>query len=113
MNGKFTKEDLRTGDVILRKDGGVEIVNCELGMLICSNGGWNDLKDIKDDLTSVYRNKNWDVVEVRRPKEKCDCCFDAMKIDRRGTLVYERKEVEEMTLAEVCRLLGKEIKIIK
>ena len=28
-------------------------------------------------------------------------------------ILSSRKEVEEMTLAEVCKLLGKEIKIIK
>ena len=113
MNKEFTKADLRTGDVILRRNGDVEIVNRELKMLICQSGGWNDLDNIREDLTNAYLNKNRDIVEVRRPTNNCDCCFDAMSICRRGTLVYERKEVEEMTLAEVCKLLGKEIKIIK
>ena len=114
MNKEFTKADLKTGDIILRKNGNIEIVNRELGMLICENGGWNDLDDIKEDLTSGYPAENYNVVEVRRPKNKCDCCFNAMRDrDRRGTLVYERKEVEEMTLEEVCELLGKEIKIVK
>lgn len=107
----FTKADLKTGDVVLRRNGEIEIVNYELGTLICKEGGYNLLSYFRNDLTHIH-TREWDIIEVRRPKEKCDCCFDAMGVSRRGTLVYERKEPEEMTLAEVCRLLGKEIKII-
>ena len=112
MNGEFTKADLKTGDVILRRNGTVEIVNRELGTFICDNGGWSDFDDIKEDLTSGLKHDEWDIIEVRRPQNKCDCCFNVMN-SKCGTLIYKRKEVEEMTLAEVCKLLGKEIKIIK
>jgi hypothetical protein len=114
MNKEFTKGNLKTGDVVLRRNGNIEIVNRELGMLICSNGGWNDLDDIREDLTAKICGEQWDIVEVRRPTTKSDCCFNSMKYDKHeGTLVYERKEPEEMTLAQVCKLLGKEIKIVK
>lgn len=113
MNKEFTKADLKTGDVILRRNGMVEILNRETGTLICKSGGWNGLAHVNNDLTDGFIGRECDIVEVRRPKEPCDCCFDAMNTLRRGTLVYERKEVEEMTLAEVCRLLGKEVKIVK
>jgi hypothetical protein len=107
---EFTKADLKTGDVVQRRNGSVEIVNCELKTLICKRG-WNDLDDTREDLTDK-QHSDYDIVAVRRPKEKGDCQFDAFGC-KHGTLVYERKEVEEMTLAEVCKLLGKEIKIIK
>lgn len=107
---EFTKEDLRTGDVIQRRNGAVEIVNHELGMFITKTG-WNDFRHISNDLTSIFDSR-FDIVKVRRPEEKSDCQFCAIEMDF-GELVYERKEVEEMTLAEVCQLLGKEIKIIK
>ena len=110
MNKEFTKADLKTGDVIKRRNGGVEIVNRELEMLIIKSG-WNDMNDIRSNLTSTT-NEDWDVVAVRRPVSKGDCQFHAFD-NNWGTLVYERKEVEEMTLSEVCRLLGKEIKIVK
>lgn len=110
MNKTFTKADLKTGDVILRRNGETEIINGELKMCITKNG-WNDLDDIYTDLTSKF-GQEWDVIAVRHPKEKFECRFDAFKRNR-GTLVYERKEVEEMTLEQVCKLLGKEIKIIK
>lgn len=109
MNNKFTKADLKTGDVILRRNGNTEICNCELNMLITQQG-WNDLNDISNDLTDCCYGS--DIMAVRRPRNKCDCAFSAFEF-KRGELVYERKEVEEMTLEEVCKLLGKEIKIIK
>jgi hypothetical protein len=109
-NNAFTKENLKTGDVIKRRNGCIEIVNLELGMFILKSG-WNDLNSIRSDLT-CKTGEEYDIVAVRRPKTKGDCQFDAFEY-KWGTLVYERKEVEEMTLEQVCKLLGKEIKIIK
>lgn len=110
MNNTFTKADLKTGDVILRRNGITEIYNGELDMFITKDG-WNDLAHEHNDLTDSISSE-FDIVAVRRPRKKFDCVFDAF-VKERGDLVYERKEVEEMTLAEVCKLLGKEIKIIK
>jgi hypothetical protein len=107
---EFTKADLKTGDVVKYRSGDVEIVNRELEMLI-SKTGWDDLDSIQDDLTSRI-NPRYDIIAVRRPEIKSDCQFGAFD-NEWGTLVYERKEVEEMTLAQVCKLLGKEIKIVK
>lgn len=110
MNKTFTKADLKTGDVILRRNRETEIVNRELEMCI-NKDGWNDVDHIRTDLTSVS-SQDWDIIAVRRPKIKRECCFNAFEI-KCGDLVYERKEPEEMTLEQVCKLLGKEIKIIK
>ena len=108
---EFTKADLKTGDVVLRRDGSVEIVNRNLEMLICKTGGWNNLDDIREDLTYNNLFKSGDIIQVRRPQKKSDCCFGAFEGEY-GTLVYKREEPEEMTLEQVCRLLGKKIKII-
>lgn len=116
MNREFTKSDLRSGDVILRRNGDVEIVCLETGTLICQTGGWNDLLDINEDLIyKLYCNhlvSEHDIMAVRRPREPGDCQFSAFD-EKLGELIYERKEVKEMTLEEVCKELGREIKIIK
>ena len=107
----FTKADLKTGDVLLRRDGTVEIYNGELDVFILQSH-WNDPSNTRLDLTSKI-NKNADIMAIRRPVTKSDCIFGAFEEGyERGVLVYQRKEVEEMTLEEVCKLLGKEIKII-
>jgi hypothetical protein len=114
MKKEFTKKDLKNGDVIKRRNGDIEIVCVDTGACIAKNN-FNRLSDVNDDLTVDHiweSDKNWDIVAVRRPKEPSDCEFRAFDLDL-GELVYERKEVEEMTLEEVCKALGKEIKIVK
>ena len=111
---EFTKADLRTGDVVKFNNEELGIVIIEHNVIAYQNGSWGHLDNIKADLTNSYGVDNYNIVAVRRPKNPGECCFDAFRHHvPRGTLVYERKEVEEMTLAEVCKLLGKEIKIIK
>lgn len=112
-NNKFTKADLKSGDVVLRRDGSVEIVCLETGTLI-RRDGFDILDELTDDLRSTfYYDDSDDVIAVRRPKQSHECQFCAFD-EGLGELVYEREdEPEEMTLEEVCKALGKEIKIIK
>jgi hypothetical protein len=106
---KFTKSDLKNGDVILRRNGRVEIVCLETNCLI-NPRGFNYISDINEELKDISGEK-YDVVAVRRPQKPSDCQFDAFD-NKLGELVYERPEVEEMTLEQVCKALGKQIKIV-
>lgn len=112
MNKEFTKADLKTGDVVMLRGGELGIVIAEFEVIVCQNGGWLNFAHIRDNLTDSFYGEKYDIMVVRRPKYNHDCAFDAIHHDR-GTLVYDRKEPEEMTLEEVCKLLGKEIKIVK
>ena len=85
---KFTKANLKTGDVILRRDGTVEIVIVEMGELITPDG-YNDLDEVREDLMHAELD-DLDIMAVRRPQYVGDCCFDAFE-DRLGRLVYKRK----------------------
>ena len=109
---QFTKADLRTGDVVQLRDGELGIVLTDFEVIVCQNGGWLDFKYIREDLTDSFYGGKCDIIIVRRPRQNYECAFDAIHHDR-GIIVYERKEPEEMTLAEVCKLLGREIKIVK
>jgi hypothetical protein len=110
MNKTFTKADLKNGDVIKRRNGHVEIVILEHDVCV-SKSGFNLLSEIKNDLTSCT-SEGWDVIAVKRPKDAQACSIQEFKCGR-GILIYEREEVEEMTLDQVCKLLGKNIKIVK
>ena len=110
INEEFTKADLKTGDVVMQRDGTIQIANCELGMFI-TNNWWNDMDSFSSNLIHNM-HEDFDIIAIRRPIKKTDCTFKAFEY-KSGILVYERKEVEEMTLDEICKLLGKEIKIIK
>lgn len=108
----FTKADLKNGDVIKRRNGWVEIVCLETGTLI-ARSGFNEIKDIKDDLTDACGTE-YDIVAVRRPKRPCECKFCAFD-EEYGDLVYDRERdtVREMTVAEIEKALGYTVKIVK
>lgn len=112
MNKEFTKADLRTGDLVKLRSGDLGIVLADFEIITLQNGGRFSYETINEDLTDAFNSEECDIVAVRRPLDKYDCAFNSFERNN-GILVYERKEVEEMTLAEVCKLLGKEIKIIK
>lgn len=109
MRKKFIKADLNTGDVVKFRNEVIGIVNLELKMIIRKDD-WTDLCTLDDNLNNM--DSDWDIIAVRRPLFKHDCQFCAFK-KYYGTIIYERPEPEEMTLEEVCKLLGKEIKIVK
>lgn len=110
MNKEFTKAYLKTGDVVKFRRGETGIINCNLDMIITQEG-WVGLDTYNENLIDTI-NHDYDIVAVRRPNKRGACQFRAFQ-KQLGTLVYEREEVEEMTLAEVCKLLGKNIKIIQ
>ena len=113
MDNKFTKADLKSGDVVLRRDGSVEIVCIETGTLIRKDE-FNILDELTDDLTDIFKDDDSDdVIAVRRPKQPYECQFCAFD-EGPGELVYERDdEPEEMTLHGICKADGKEIKIVQ
>lgn len=84
----FTKKDLKSGDVIKKRDGSISIVVLPLGTLVCKDS-WNSLDDINDDLTSKI-DKMFDIVGVRRPNIQGQCGFYAFDCDY-GELVYDRE----------------------
>lgn len=110
LNGKeFTKSDLKTGDIVLRRNGDTEIVILEQQSFIAKTG-YNLLSSVNEDLTSTC-SSNWDIIAVRRPVLIGDCTFSAFDANR-GILIYEREEVE-MTIEEICKALGKKVRIKK
>ena len=110
MKKEFTKADLKNGDVVKLRDGAVGFAIVDIGIISFGRQKCN-LINYRNDLTNMIV-KDCDIVAIRRPCSSNDCTVDAFN-DHRGTLIYERKEVEEMTLEEVCKALGKEIKIVK
>lgn len=107
----FTKSDLKDGDVILRRNGWVEIAIPSVGSLVGKNG-YNNFNALTEDLKENTGEPEYDIIEVRRPNMPHHCQFSAFKCGF-GDLVYKREEEIEMTLEEVCQALGKKIKIVE
>lgn len=104
---EFTKADLKDGMIVEYTNGNRGIV---LSGRIVESGGHLRIADFTDDLkvtnlpeytiSKVYKSMTPTIADL----------FNATWF----TLIWERKEEpEEMTLEEVCKALGKEIKIVK
>lgn len=96
-----TKNDLKDGDIVTLRNGNKLIYADEDFMDLERNNdnSLSDLDDLTDDL-KYDEYKNYDIMKVERP-----VCFST---------VYERDEtVREMTIEEISKALGYEVKIVK
>lgn len=91
---KFTKSDLQEGDIVTDREGAKSLyLNGDFAGETLSFGWFND------DLKNKDRDTGNDIVKVERPA----------KLET----VFERKEVREMTMAELCEHFGCPVKIVK
>ena len=110
---EFTKADLQNGMIVEYANGWKRMVLN--GNLLNITNGRMSLMSICDDLTSVYQsslNINKAYICNTDALTGLSDVFDEHNL----TLIWERKEEPkpvEMTLEEVCKALGKEIKIVK
>lgn len=106
MNKPFTKSDLKNGDVLIKRNGCVEIAIPETGITIMEDGRINEFIDINEDLTSGIFDA-FDIVKVYRPEETYQCCF-ANYYFTQGKLIFNRDVIEpiEVTLEEIAALKG-------
>jgi hypothetical protein len=117
---KFTKADLKNGDVVKLRNGNVVIYIENLKGFIAKDHVYIDdafTVDLKNIASADRGVDSYDIMQVRRPNSIGDCCFYAFRDDCQfGTLVYDRErddpEIEEMTMEDVCKALGKRVKIV-
>lgn len=113
MNKQFTKSDIRNGDVLVKRNGCVEIAIPEVGVRITEGGGYNELDALREDLTNL-KAKDFDIMNVYRPKRPCHCCFNKTSL-KEGELVFDRTAIETVyvTLEEIAKLKGVSVDRIK
>lgn len=106
----FTEKDLKNNDIITYRNGKRGIVFVELEAIVNEDlNGYIPLNSITSNLTNVCCF-DWDIVKVQRANNIH--CFMKSRWDTMS-IVWERQETVEMTLAEVCKALGKNVKIVK
>ena len=107
----FTKNDLSSGDFIQLRDGRYGVVVRDIDTIVLPNGTYLDINYYNTDLKSKWESVEHDIMKVYRGCK----CFDHCKNYSGKIVVYDREqdEVEEMTLEEVCKALGKNVKIVK
>jgi hypothetical protein len=106
------KEDLKTGMRVELRNGDIYVVckntGTDYGDILSSNNTWIELGDFNEDITfkerGSYTSQN-DIVKVYK--------FSGF-LDSKGELLWEREEeAEEMTMEEICKELGREVKVKK
>ena len=105
----FTKADLKEFDIVEFRNGRQALITMNIAMGVLEADGfsfrtWND--DLKDNTgADIY-----DIMKVYRP-------IDNIPTDRSKwkdlPLIYERTEVKEMTVEEISKALGYEVKVVK
>lgn len=120
---EFTLDDLKPGDFIKLKYNSeccvlfvYRYTNLDGGTVVFEDQHTNTkyTKFFHNDLTAVNESGSEDanyIVQVRRPVHPSDVCGNIFG-DGKGDLLYIREEEEEMTLDEVCKALGRNIKIV-
>lgn len=113
---QFTKSDLKNGDIVELRNGQryvyIEKYN---DRFIYSTDSDEVIVNLKDGEYSRLANYDDDL----RYKGRGNCEYDIMKIldmsefYRKQKWTWEREKTEEMTLEEVCKELGRDIKIVK
>ncbi len=91
---QFTMSDLEDGDIVTHRNGKKSIVKKKKYFLPFECNAIS-LDVFNEDLTSKLSNSD-DIMKIERP-----------------TLLYSRNEQTEMTLEEICKELGRDIKIVK
>lgn len=107
----FTKDDLKEFDIVEFRNGCKtwvleDIAHCKLSVGGFSIDTWKgDLKD-----KGAHGFDGFDIMKVYRPT-------DSLPLDKSKwkdlPVVYERTEVKEMTVEEISKALGYEVKVVK
>lgn len=96
-----SKDDLKNGDIVTLRNGDrLVFVNGEdfIDLSDDNDNCLSDIRDLEDDLRhDSYEDS--DIVKVERPVEY--------------TTVFTREEVKEMTVEEISKALGYEVKVVK
>lgn len=114
MKKEFKKNDIKSGYVVELRDGSRLMAiryNQELfnKIIIDEDGEWSHFDQFNNELTSKISSK-YDIMKVYGLSQYP---YQALNISPRyRPLLWERKEPIEMTMDEVCKALGKQVKIV-
>lgn len=99
----FNKGDIKEGDIITLRNGDRLLIDADKDVSDLSDENTNPIYSLycfENDMTYRDGNSNYDIVKVERPVEY--------------STVYDRKEeVREMTVEEISKALGYEVKVVK
>ena len=78
-----------------------------------ADGEFLDLEGYDEDMLKTNKHKIYDIMKVFEVKTTCNSIGLNRKDNRYLTLIWERTEPKEMTMAELEEKLGYKVKIVK
>lgn len=105
MEKEFTKADLKNRMVVEYRDGQRRMV---VDNVLMGVHGHANLAEYFDDLTN-YWDSNLDIIKVF---DKVNTFSKLSEKDLSKTILWERKEIKEVTMKEIAEKFGCEVKII-
>ena len=115
----FAKDDLKAGMLVQYRNGDLRLVmDSKKGLYLTSKDCFHHFNYYDDSLLDMEGDTELDIVKVYDlVNDSFMALDDLFKVEYRK-LLWEREEpaeepVEEMTLEEVCKAVGKTIKVVK
>lgn len=105
------KSDLREHDILVLRDGTIEMVITSYDGTILHIGNlfWGTLGDYNEDLTSKTVG-NWDVIEVKRHVKYHTYIREFWA---NAPTIWKRKEPRKMIINDICEVLGYEVEVVE
>ena len=98
----INKDDIKEGDIITLRNGDRLLIDAGKDVSDLSDENNNSVYSLdyyENDMTYRAGNSNYDIVKVERPVEY--------------SIVYDKEAVREMTVEEISKALGYEVKVVK
>ena len=98
----INKDDIKGGDIITLRNGDRLLIDADKDVSDLSDENNNSVYSLdcyENDMTYRAGNSNYDIVKVERPVEY--------------SIVYDKEVVREMTVEEISKALGYEVKVVK
>lgn len=102
------REHLKNGNIIELRNGSRYVVMDDGDFAASTRGFIEDLENI-----GTFRTEEWDIMKVYRPVRRAALSDLLKKPSMYCELRWKRAEKKEMTVAEISKALGYEVKIIK
>lgn len=98
----INRDDIKEGDIITLRNGDRLLIDADKDVSDLSGENNNPVYSLycfENDMTHRDGNSNYDIVKVERPVEY--------------SIVYDKEAVREMTVEEISKALGYEVKVVK
>lgn len=107
--------DLKTGMIVQFRHGGKYLV---VNDCFIANSSHMFMRSYNEDMTCTSDYRDADIMKVWETKELCNLSsmllFDWTNENRFGHMIWDRENEDhvDMTIEEVCKALGKKVRII-